>query len=253
MRKLLAFIFFLSCISCNVNKSDKRETKKIGDFNVYANFIDDTTIEGVADFYGPDKILTERRSYTQGIKHGICYSYYPNGVVHEKIFYKYDTKSGYHEVYDSTGQLDYKDYFLEGKQIGPIINYTSGGKIKDYYFVNFEGDTQYYAEYDSTGKVMKTEGELIHITVTDVLTNSTKKLNLFIYTPNPPELGFSYSLELMDKSGKLSGTPIPLDTGNVYVEKILPLPPSGKNYCIILHFLDHKKRKETVAIREIVL
>jgi antitoxin component YwqK of YwqJK toxin-antitoxin module len=253
MRKLWTFIVFLSCFSCNVNKSDKKETKKIGAFNVYANFIDDTTIDGVADFYGPDKILTERRSYTKGIKHGICYNYFPNGVVHEKTFYNYDKKSGFHEVYDSTGQLNYKDYFLEGKQIGPIINYNSGGKIKDYYFVDFEGNTLYYAEYDSLGKVAKTEGELIHIAVTDVLTNATKQLNLFIYTPNPPELDFSYSVELMDKSGKLSGTPISLDTGNVYVEKILPLPPKEKKYCIILNFLEHKTGKKTVAIREIFL
>jgi hypothetical protein len=246
---ILLMIFFV--FGCTNTKSDK-ERRKINDLWVEAEFRKDSSIHGEANFYDERNKLVYKRNYYDGKESGISYSFYPDGKIHEETAFYLGSKLGYHTVYDSSGIIDYRDYFFYSKQMGPIVQYRNK-MPKAYYFTNFEGESLLYVEYDSLGKVSKREGEFITMHVSDVQKNEEKKTMLFLYTPFPPGLNVSYKVGLMKDGKNVEKTILDIPNGQVFFEQILDMPPKGRNYCIVLHIQDSVSAINQLIVKEIIL
>src|ERR1700694_580692 len=120
MRRFCVCLIILFIASCN-ETTGNRERKRIDDKLIETIFINDTTYQGLTKYYSLSNVLEGEIEFKNGIKNGFSKNYYPNGLVHDSMTFVNGLSHGYHFVYDSTGHLEYKDYFYQGRKVGGVF------------------------------------------------------------------------------------------------------------------------------------
>src|SRR5690348_13972875 len=110
--KFFSLLFLLSILSCN--DDSKIAKHHVGKFLVEGHFLNDTIMDGRMKYYDESGKLISRINYQKGIKQGISVNYYLNGNVYDSVNFDQGFKNGFHYIYDSTGKLEYFDFYLRG-------------------------------------------------------------------------------------------------------------------------------------------
>ncbi len=203
--RICLFLIILSILSCNKNKSIyiDEETIAKGDINT------DIIFDGKIKFFNAKTGLLIRESiYSNGVLNGEQTDYYPNGKIMTISNYENNKQNGYTYTFDSVGGLQTQDFFFYDIKTGSSIEYTNS--VVNYWFYSLDNTILFNLSYDSLSlkkKITELQSEYFFFNkrVYSDLTQkgiSSKKEELFIYTPNPPKYNFRYSLVSIDSQYK---------------------------------------------------
>jgi hypothetical protein len=175
------------------------QKKKIGDNMVESRFINDSLMDGIANFYDLDRNLLSTRTYSNGLKNGATIFYYKNGRIKDSMNYTNDVLNGPSYEYDSLGKLKFTVTHFHGIEFGDHAIYN-GGKIQKYYFTDFEKRMLIRCYYDSTGLCDSIEFNAAPI-LTDYSTDEGEPIiRMFVYFPHPPNFGIRYKVGTIDNN-----------------------------------------------------
>jgi hypothetical protein len=252
MKLINAFMVFLStiaCIGCN-NSSELRKINKNG-FTLEGQISKDSILNGPILFYDSNNVMVAKISYVNSIKEGPSINYYPNGKEKDDIEFRQGKENGYHTVYDSAGNIAYRDYYFHGVQFGPLYFYQNN-KCKEYYFTSFENETLLYLNYDSLSQTNQNGDDYFHMRVTNALQDDKTKLYLFLYLLNPPSKSFNYNICIEDSLDNINNIrKMPSD--KIFFQTYLDTLSNGNHYCISLNVYDSATRANHTYIKRIIL
>ncbi|MBA4197670.1 MAG: hypothetical protein C0459_08970 [Chitinophaga sp.] len=200
----------LLSINCKVAK--KRSMILNGE-RVEGNINNDTIYNGLIKFYNlENNSLISECNYVNGILEGERKDYYKNGVVSTILNYSQGKSNGYVSTYDYNGNIKTKAFYYYGIQVGGITDYREN-KVQNYKFYSLDRDLLVNINYDS----IKTK-EITDLQKGYFFYRKSKASSVFlegeipigdeyfIYTPNPPNYNFRYSIVLLDKNSKITDT-----------------------------------------------
>lgn len=198
MIKFLSVVLFF-CVGC----TNKERTIVIDD-NVKAvgNISRDTVYEGGISFYNihTNKLLSTA-NYSNGIINGESIEYYDNGEMSSKTNYVQGKRNGIISLYSKAGQIVNEYFTYYDLKVGEDIQYRNG-IASSYCFYSFDNKKLLFIKYDSIGKYPITEIQdgffFYTIRKFDIIDSSDSQMEIFLYTPNPPNYSFQYSLVVVD-------------------------------------------------------
>jgi antitoxin component YwqK of YwqJK toxin-antitoxin module len=120
---------------------------------------DSVIFHGKFKKYDRKGILREERNYKDGDLIGACVFYYPSSYMETKIMYKKNEKNGcYVKYYDSTGAIENKGKYDEGRRTGKWKFYHNNSKNSIKAAGNFDKISQVFQngsdkDFDSLYKV----------------------------------------------------------------------------------------------------
>lgn len=197
-------IFLISC------DGDKKQSIKIGDELAEGFITKDTVFDGLIKFYDINSHKLKRQCvYSNGVENGEQINYYKNGKIADKIFYENGKLNGFATVFDSSGNILNKDFFYYDIKVGPSIDF-SNNRVSKYWFYSLDGNLLFYLDYDSrlhSKRITDVQPDYFFYKIKDYseLTESgfsSDQEQYFIYTPNPPDYNFRYSMVAIDSSYK---------------------------------------------------
>lgn len=251
MRHLLAATLIIVFYSCN-NSNSHYTKKKMGNYLIEANFIDDSIIDGKANTYNLDGRLLSATNYRNGIKHGLSINFFSNGKVYDSINFTNGLENGYHYVYDSLGLIGYIDFYLNGHQLGPEIFYKKG-IVNSYYFTSFEKFEIYNALYDVNGKLSTHNDNFINASIYSTILGDVPANGIFCYFIYPPTLNISYELITRDSLNKKEFV-IRKFENEVFMDTVIEKAKPNSVYCIKGILKDSLNKKEVkVFYDELIL
>jgi hypothetical protein len=170
----------------------------------------ENVFEGLAKFYDRStNRLIEQCYYRNGVKDSMDIFYNQNGSIAVNSSLNMGEQNGNTYIYDSNGILSNINYFFHGLRCGNNVAYANK-KISSYRFYSLENALMFHFIYDSVkGKKL---GDLVPkvffytlvpYSTPDQKDTEPKKVQCFLYTPNPPRFDFKYSLVLVDSLRKV--------------------------------------------------
>jgi hypothetical protein len=250
LKRSMVFYCVICIFSCtNTNTNYKKVTK--GNFIVEGNFINDSVMNGMMNYYDiKNNKLTTQSYYQNGEKNGISINYYSNGKVYDSVFYSHGLEDGFHYIFDSLGNISYIDYYSKGHNFGPEFYYLNG-RISEYYFNTFEKSSFYSVFYDSLGKVSKESHNLNFVNPYSVEIDGKPALGVFAYFLNPPHINISYSLYLKDSVLSKDILIQKFDNSKVYVDTVLYLS-NAISYYYKTEYFDSTNNKRKIIITKLM-
>jgi hypothetical protein len=175
-----------------------KETKAVG------NISKDTVYEGLINFYNlqSGKLITAS-NYLSGKLNGESIEYNANGLILSKVSYENGKQNGIASVFDRNGKRINNYFTYYGLKVGEDVLFRDE-RLSVYDFYSFDNKKLLSVNYDSIGTKSITDvqqGFFFYTKRNFLVTNSisnTKHAELFLYTPNPPNYDFKYSLVLID-------------------------------------------------------
>ncbi len=149
----------------------------------------------------------------------------------------------------STGRLEYKDFFYQGRKVGGLFFYEKG-KITEYDFLSFDGELLYNAKYDDLGSIKEFGGQIINEHPSTGLVDDKQENSLFLYIIQPPSVSIKYSINIFDSTSQKRSLfkAIP-KTQNMFVELVLPNAPDKASYFIQADYEDSLNKFYKVHIK----
>ena len=191
-----------------------------GKLRVEGTFENDSLYNGKMKFYdnASGKLLYECE-YKKGILNGERMDYFNNGVVSSKVLYENNKLNGYVYLYDTLGSLLSKQFYFHDLIVGPRITFEDK-KVKKYSFYSLDNNPLISITYDESKRKKINNMGLGYFyfykdSSFEVGTNQINeklKYNYFLYTPNPPEYKFRYSLVVIGDDNKILSTVEAFDT-----------------------------------------
>jgi antitoxin component YwqK of YwqJK toxin-antitoxin module len=231
-------------ISCN-NKKDVQK-KRVGDKIIETNFVEDSLFDGPTKYYNVDGQLESLIYYSKGKKNGFGINFYNNGKVHDSSTYLNGVKNGWHFVYDSTGELSFKDYFFYDLKVGEEIFYKHG-KPSEFNFSNFERKRIFSCGYDSLG-IAGTSGNILNVSTYGVYINNIRQQGIFVYLIQPPDIRVNYSLGLINERTNEKNELLKLKNTTFFKDTALTIPKEGWKYYVAAHYNDTANKFEKIFL-----
>ena len=135
---LFLFLLLLTALSCNRVKTTPivKESYADGKPKVLTEYITDEygtkKLYKETHFYPDEKKYVEFKYDTDGLKDGICVSWYENGNKNSEIKYVHGKEDGEYRVWHSNGKLFIKGQSNMGEKVGVWEFYDSlGVKTKE--------------------------------------------------------------------------------------------------------------------------
>ena len=215
-RKLLTLVFLLTFNSCQKERSKKHISEK-------------KTI----DTYYPDGSIKFRFYEKNNIPVDSFFSYYRNGVLSSKGFFRDGELEGRSLSFYENGILKNTVNYQEGELYGEALFYSIDGVLEEYSVYWNDSSKGYSREYDTTGLVIRDDGPAICHMKTDIKEDS------FVFKmpyARPPSTDTKIEAKLFFKGKKienklvdLSGEIGVLKTDNkvdsiVFIAEIMSLP-----------------------------
>lgn len=194
---LVALCFCFGCIN--------KERTIVIDSNVKAtgNIGPDTVYEGKISFYNihSNKLLSTA-NYSNGVINGESIEYYDNGVISSRLNYEQGKKNGIVSLYSKAGELENEYFTYYDLKVGENVHYRNG-VTSSYSFYSFDNKRLFFINYDSVASnpITKIQDGFFFFTVRNfhLINNSNNQIEIFLYTPNPPNYDFQYSLVVVDE------------------------------------------------------
>ena len=243
------FIFFLVGFLCSCNDRHYIK-KKVDDYWIEANYINDSTIDGVAKTFNSEERLISLNTYNQGVKNGISINFHSNGKVYDSINFFNGLENGSHYVYDSSGTLGYMDFYLYGHQLGPEVFYKNG-IVSSYLFSSFEKFEIFKASYNSIGGLTTYKGNTINASIYHTNLNGNSALGIFSYFVHPPDFNIIYKLILRDSLTK-NETEIRKFENEIFIDTIVKQPYIHSIYCIKAILKDSSNKPKKIFYEELI-
>lgn len=241
----LGVLFFLQ-FSCSNNVKQK----KIGEFLVESEFINDTIPNGVSKFYKYNK-LDAIINFDNGIKNGKSLHFHSNGKMYDSVNFTLGLENGYQNVYDDLGDLRYQCFYLNGHKLGPETYYVNGVP-SEYFFNSFERINLYHTEYDTGGRIVKAEGKLLNLVTFLGKVNNVNGYGIFSYTISPPSYDIKYELILKDSVTRLEKIIRTFSRSEVFIDTVLTIPISASKYYLKATEFDDRKKPVQVNYNELI-
>lgn len=218
-RPLYLFLL-LSSIGCYKNNP---KSIVINNERAEGNISRDSVFNGLIKFYDikTNKLVSEC-NYINGAIEGERKDYYLNGKLSARTYYKGGRLFGSSYIYDTSGMLEKKEHYYYDIRVGESIKFKEG-KLSEFYFYSLDGVLLFSIKYDSisTKRITDFQSDFFFIrdreyssVVADEGTTRIKAKEFFLYTPNPPNYNFRYSLVKVDSLYKDDNTIQEFD-GNV--------------------------------------
>jgi hypothetical protein len=246
-RAYLSFFVFLPVFfaACKHNNERQWRLLKGTTYDKEGFYINDTIPDGVINYYVPgSKDVVCKRTYTNGILNGIEISYHNRKPI-QLYTYKNGVFEGDHFVFDSlTSKVIVRDYYTNGRLIGPITYYNSDGSLNSFSFKNYEHETLFSLDVDSAKKelIYDWPQKLADPKVSPVLIDNVSKHQVFIYLIRPPMIKVTYSFGRFDSHGNLFDST--LLEGRVYWEGAFPDSDTLGRYGFSVRVYDSSINKE---------
>lgn len=201
MFKAYYLILFLILYSC----TKKEKSVKFFQYKAVGNISRDTVFNGVIKFYDTSSNqLACEGTYNEGKLEGLYKEYYIHGPISEIRNYEKNKLNGEIKQFDSAGKLIRQEYYYYDLRVGPCINYKNDVPDK-YTFLSLDNTPLLEIDYNLAKSKMITQvisdffffhkSEYSDAIRGDL---SSQKNELFIYTPDPPNYNFRYSIVLLD-------------------------------------------------------
>lgn len=193
----IGMVFFIGCSDKQRTVLLDKDTKAVGDISK------DTIYNGLIKFYNIQSgKLVSSANYLNGKLNGENIEYNENGTISSKVFYDNEKQNGEANIYDARGKLINKYFSYYGLKVGEDLSY-SDGRLITYSFYSFDNKKLLSINYDSIGDKSITDVQegFFFYTKRHFNTNtpsSMKHAEVFLYTPNPPNYNFKYSLVHID-------------------------------------------------------
>jgi hypothetical protein len=168
------FIYFLLSIlivSCNNNDSikypDLSEVKEYdSNQNLISSYYTDTLglIQKERIFYFKKTNGDSAKVfYEDGIKNGVFFTYYKNGIVKSKGIYKRDKINGWFYLYNSKGKIKEKQYIIDNENYKTYL-YNSNEKLIEILGININNGRIYsHIHFNTNGKVNISQSNFIKV------------------------------------------------------------------------------------------
>lgn len=207
------YVISVSCILFIVGCKEKNKIRSIilKDSTRAEGIISkDSIYEGLIRFYDTrtNRLIMEC-NYKNGIEYGNAKEFYPNGHIAAEYSYENGKLIGFAYFYDTSSKLISKQFTYFDIRAGSSVNYTNG-KVKSYWFYSLDNEALFNLTYDSLIRKKITELHsdffFYHFKDYTEIANTSlrnKRKEYFLYTPNPPNYDFRYSLVLIDSSYKV--------------------------------------------------
>lgn len=191
----------------NCHSSENRSIVLNNNIREEGNIGKDSILDGLIDFYdNKSNRLLRKSTYLNGIENGPDTLYYENGKISVAGTFADGKQNGYVYEYDKSGNLIAKKFFYYNFRSGNNINFLENSP-KTYYFYSLDDDILFYLNYDSIKgkKIRDLQPEFYYFRKSEYESKAEKDYKqkgteLFLYTPNPPQFDFKYSLVLIDSA-----------------------------------------------------
>ncbi|MBX2925899.1 MAG: hypothetical protein KF746_27130 [Chitinophagaceae bacterium] len=199
---LLLIAFFLNCKTKTNKKITIQDNRRI---EGYVN--DKLLYDGVVRYYDAqtDQLLQES-TFADGKLNGETRTYDLIGQITSEQMYESDKLNGWSSLFDSSGKIIYKNYYYYGLKVGAVQFFKSGVPA-DYYFYTFDNQLLLHLDYDSLHgkKINEIQPNLFYFQLRsydlkESLSELPEESECFLYTLNPPQFDFKYSLISTDSS-----------------------------------------------------
>lgn len=155
MKKTKWIVLLVACFSSCVNNSGSNRGKIVFNKNGSSFIIpyllkgNDTLYDGTAKYYYPTGVKSDEITYVLNKKDGWHTHYDSGGLMRSKIMYKNNLANGIGLFYNSKGNLEVENFYLDDKLLFAKW-FHSNGKIRAYTAMN-DTLTFYSIEFDSSG------------------------------------------------------------------------------------------------------
>lgn len=207
----------------------------------------DSLFHGIVRYYDTLDNYVGFTTFKYGVEDGPATIYRKN-IITDSVNFKKGFKNGFGFKYDSHGNLVFKSYFYNDRNVGSAYEYDAKGKVKLYYFVNFEGETIYQMKFEDTSAYVK--GSPINAKVYDRIVNGKTKTFLFLYLVTPPDSKSHFEIAVLDSTKKIIISN-PVKSTNFYFETELDTIMEGQSHAIVFHRFNKYKRRDDLEISEI--
>lgn len=244
MKNIQILLLTTLLISCrNENNVQK---KRIGNDIIESYFIEDSIFDGPTKYYNLNGRIESLIYYSKGIKNGVGLNFHSNGKVYDSSTYVSGMKNGWHYVYDTVGQLIFKDYFFYGQRLGEEVFYKNGKPI-EFSFLNFEKKRIFSCGYDSIG-LTGASGGILNVSSYGIYTNGVRQQGVFVYLIQPPGILVNYSLGLFNEKANKKNELLQFKPTGFFKDTALTLPEEGWKYYVAAHYNDTVNKFEKVFI-----
>lgn len=196
---LILLLIFASCTNKQRVMNIDKDTQAEG------NITNDTMYEGLIKFYNRHSgKLISTSTYSNGKLNGENIEYNESGSIISKVFYNDGLQNGLATIYDEKGKKINEYFSFFGLKAGDDILYAND-KPSVYNFYSFDSKKLMSIYYDSIGvkSIPDIQQGFFFYTKRTFLvrknSSEVKQAELFLYTPNPPNYEFRYSLVLIDE------------------------------------------------------
>ena len=246
IKYLLIPIIFIGCSS----KNQKLQKKKLGDFLVEGQFLNDSTLNGKAKFFTLDGKLFSEVTFNNGLKNGPSLYFDKGGYKIDSTNYKYGMANGYRYSFDKNGNISYVDYFYMGLNVGPVIRLKEG-VTEEYNFIDFNNNHLVDCEYDSLGQVIALKAYATNATIARKIFRGEKMIDFFAYLPRPPGLKIKHTIGITNAEQQ-DETLFEIKYNNqIFFDSILPYPKDGYHYFISSNIENGDRKINKVIIEEV--
>lgn len=230
--KRLWVIFLIAALS-NCNQKDLTAMVIDDTTKAVGNISSDTVYNGKIKFLDTrtNKLLREYTYYNDTL-HGPCTEYYNTGYRAAEFSFEHGKQNGYVNIFDRSGKLVLQRYFYHDLLCGPTTVYNNG-LVSKYTFYSLDNNSLIKLDYNElklnsiTSKVdnffFYFERDYSQFKNGEYVSTGVHYL---IYTPDPPNYQFQYSLVKIDSNYNVLSV---LREFKIHPWEIFTLPNGSKN------------------------
>jgi len=230
---LLLFCTFLIAKCSNNIETQK---KKIDGYIVESSFKEDSIFDGITNTFNLDGKLISSFYYSNGYKNGFGKTFYSNGRIYDSSNYTNGLINGSYFMYDSFGNLIYKNYHFYGQKMGDELFFKERD-ISEFVFLSFEKKILFNCAYDSLG-IKGASGNILNINSYAVNLGKQKKQGIFVYLIYPPKVFVKYSLGIFNKETNEKKEILNIRSERRFFDTTMPLLEEKYKYYVSAFYAD---------------
>ena len=162
LHKIALISFILCCFACKNGKIRKLYYPS-GEIKEIDTMLNDSTIIGTSyGFFRNGKIDAMEVYDSFGKLNGTVQYFWDNGSFLDSVKYVNGLAQGECIAYDSIGNLYYKKFYFDDKEVGDYCIYKNN-KVSIYKFFDFNERLIKQIEYDKNGNIVSSKGTLIFL------------------------------------------------------------------------------------------
>jgi hypothetical protein len=247
-KKALFFCFLLTAFFGCKNQIANIEKRQIDGYTIVAHF-DKDVIEGEANFFDKNGVLSHVSNYSNGVKNGVSVSFYSTGMTKDSAQFQGGLQNGFEYSYDENGEKVATSFFYYGIRIGPEV-FFKHNKVSDFYFTDFNKEDLIECRYDSAGKITDISLYNIKLRTQDVLGNQAKMTNVFFYLPHPPGTILECNIGVANDK-KQDQILFNVPDSKIFVDTLLPRLENGMHYFVSTKIINSDSSIHKVFIEEV--